>query len=92
MAGNDVINEIKRNVDTFIGKKVRLKANQGRKKIVELEGVLESTYPKVFVIRLNEKPGITKRVSYTYADLLTESVELSVWQKDHEERIGCVGL
>ncbi|HHY98746.1 MAG TPA: Veg protein [Firmicutes bacterium] len=92
MAGNDVINEIKRNVDTFIGKKVRLKANQGRKKIVELEGVLESTYPKIFVIRLNEKPGITKRVSYTYADLLTESVELSVWQKDHEERIGCVGL
>ncbi|HHY45689.1 MAG TPA: Veg protein [Firmicutes bacterium] len=92
MAGNDVLDRIKKDVDSFVGKKVRLKANQGRKKIVELEGVLESTYPKLFVIKLNEKPGITKRVSYTYADLLTESVELSVFQKDKEKRIGCAGL
>ncbi|MDD3898144.1 MAG: Veg family protein, partial [Syntrophomonadaceae bacterium] len=66
---------------------IRLKANRGRNRIVEREGVLESIYPNIFVIKLNERK-IERRVSYTYADVLTETVELFVYDKqDFEIRI-----
>ncbi|NPV53574.1 MAG: Veg protein [Firmicutes bacterium] len=92
MAAKNVLDRIKEDMESFVGKRVRLKANQGRKKVIEVEGILERTYPKVFIVRLNEKPGAEKRVSFTYADVLTETVELSVYSKDKEKRIGCAGL
>ena len=67
--------------------KIKLKANKGRKKIVEAEGILENTYPNIFVIKLDKSSAI-KRLSYTYADILTETVELTI----DNNRIGTVGL
>ena len=74
------ISEIKKDLEFFVGSKVRLKANRGRNRIIEREGVLESLYPNIFVIRLNERK-IERKVSYTYADVLTETVELFVYDK-----------
>jgi len=72
---------------TFVGSKIRLKANRGRNRIVEREGVLESIYPNIFVVKLNERK-IERRVSYSYADVLTETVELFVYDtQDAEIRI-----
>lgn len=71
------LEQIKLNLDACVGKKIRLKANKGRKKIVEAEGILESTYPNIFVVRL-DKSSAVKRISYTYADILTQTVELTV--------------
>ncbi|HKM17378.1 MAG TPA: Veg family protein [Limnochordia bacterium] len=79
------LEQIKLNLDACVGKKIRLKANKGRKKVVEAEGILENTYPNIFVIRL-DKSSAVKRLSYTYADVLTQTVELTV--DDH--RIGAV--
>lgn len=77
--------DIKRDLESFVGSKVRLKANRGRNRIVEKEGVLESIYPNIFVVKLSEKK-IERRVSYTYADVLTETVELFIFNnKDKEE-------
>ena len=78
------ISEIKKDLEFFVGSKVRLKANRGRNRIVEREGVLESIYPNIFVVRLNERK-IERKVSYTYADVLTETVELFVYDKQDEE-------
>ena len=81
------ISEIKKDLEFFVGSKVRLKANRGRNRIIEREGVLESIYPNIFVIRLNERK-VERKVSYTYADVLTETVELFVYDKqDLEIRI-----
>jgi len=81
------LSDIKRDLESFVGSKIRLKANRGRNRIVEREGVLESIYPNIFVIKLNERK-IERRVSYTYADVLTETVELFVYDKqDLEIRI-----
>jgi uncharacterized protein Veg len=81
------LSDIKRDLESFVGSKIRLKANRGRNRIVEREGVLESIYPNIFVIKLNERK-IERRVSYTYADVLTETVELFVYDKqDFEIRI-----
>jgi len=81
------IAEIKKDLEIFVGSKIRLKANRGRNRIIEREGILESIYPNIFVVRLNERK-IERKVSYTYADVLTETVELFVYDKqDLEIRI-----
>ncbi len=74
--------EIKRDLDYFVGSKVRLKANRGRNRIIEKEGILESTYPNLFVVKISERK-VDRRVSYSYADVLTETVELFVY--DHQD-------
>lgn len=78
--------EIKRDLEPFVGNKIKLKANRGRKRIVEKEGVLESTYPNIFVIRLDEKQ-LKRRISFTYADILTDTVQLTVLDGDKSIRI-----
>lgn len=87
MSSPRALSDIKKDLESFVGSKIRLKANRGRNRIVEREGVLESIYPNIFVIKLNERK-IERRVSYTYADVLTETVELFVYDKqDLEIRI-----
>lgn len=76
--------DIKLALDGYIGQKIHLKANSGRRKTIERTGVLEETYPSVFVVKLDEEQNSFDRVSYSYADILTESVELTVLNKDDE--------
>ena len=87
MSSPRALSDIKRDLESFVGSKIRLKANRGRNRIVEREGVLESIYPNIFVVKLNERK-IERRVSYSDADVLTETVELFVYDtQDAEIRI-----
>lgn len=72
----DVLLEIRKRLEPHVGERIKLKANRGRRKTFEKEGILENTYPSIFVIRIDE-PNYFQRVSFTYADVLTETVELS---------------
>ena len=69
---------IKDQLEDCIGKKVILKANKGRKKTTIKEGVLEAVYPSLFVVRVNNEYESARRVSYTYSDVLTTTVEVTV--------------
>ena len=72
-----MIKLIRERMEPLIGARVRLRANRGRNRIVENEGILDSLYPNVFVIRLMDKR--TERcVSYSYTDLLTSTVEIQL--------------
>ncbi|MBP2002696.1 uncharacterized protein Veg [Paenibacillus shirakamiensis] len=77
MAKN-TLSEIKNNLDAHVGQKILLRANGGRRKTIERTGVLEETYPSVFIVKLDEEQQSFKRVSYSYADILTESVEVTI--------------
>ncbi|WP_040931794.1 biofilm formation stimulator Veg, partial [Paenibacillus larvae] len=79
--------EIKRSLDPHVGQKIRLRANGGRRKTIERSGVLEETYPSVFIVKLDQEQHTFKRVSYTYADILTESVEVTVCNDEGQTRI-----
>ena len=46
------------------------------KKIVERSGILSETYPSVFVVELDQDENNFERVSYSYADVLTDAVEI----------------
>jgi uncharacterized protein Veg len=75
--GRSVLSDIRQALDGFVGYRVMVKANRGRRKVVEREGTLERTYANHFVILLDEDKQY-RRVSYSYADLLTDIVELSL--------------
>lgn len=70
--------QIKKDIETCIGEKVQLKANKGRKKAFIREGVLENTYPSIFIVKFENEYEATRRVSYSYTDILTKAVELVV--------------
>ena len=72
----DVVGRIRDNLGNMMGDRMRLKANMGRSKIVEREGVLEEIHPALFVVKVDEKRNRTARVSYSYVDVLTGTVEL----------------
>lgn len=86
MAKN-ALHDIKKSLDGLIGERVLLRANGGRRKTIERVGVLEETYPSVFVVKLDPPDGTFKRVSYSYADVLTETVELMVCKEGSNVRI-----
>lgn len=73
---NQTIERIQSNLKTMIGEKVKLKANLGRSKTVEAVGVLEEAHPKLFILSVKDGDQL-KRLSYSYADLLTQTVEIS---------------
>lgn len=77
MSARKLLADIKEDLQPYIGTEIRIKANRGRKKIVEKTGVLEGTYPNIFVIKVSEK-SVDRRISFSYADILTEAVVLTV--------------
>lgn len=81
----NILDQIKEEVKSFVGQRVSVKANRGRRKAVEKEGVLEKTHKNVFVVRIKDHNQI-RRLSYTYADLLTDDVVIK--SKDDEVKIG----
>ena len=72
---------IKRELQNHIGKKVIVRANKGRKKIVTRKGILKATYPSLFVLEVfNGEELVT--ASYTYSDVLTSTVQVTVLDED----------
>ncbi|KXB70610.1 MULTISPECIES: Veg family protein [Peptoniphilus] len=72
---------IKRELENHIGKKVIVRANKGRKKIVTRKGILKATYPSLFVLEVfNGEELVT--ASYTYSDVLTSTVQVTVLDEE----------
>jgi|AntDeeMinimDraft_5_1070356.scaffolds.fasta_scaffold123876_1 uncharacterized protein Veg len=79
------LDKIKDEVKSFVGHRVSVRANRGRRKDIEKEGVLEKTYKNVFIVRIKDHNQI-RRLSYTYSDLLTDNVVVE--SKDDGVKIG----
>lgn len=80
MIAKEEILLVREQVDKFIGSKVLIKANKGRKRVVVKEGVLQSTYPSIFIVKVqNEYQDSFRTVSYSYTDIITNNVELSLF-------------
>ncbi len=80
MSDKNTLVEIKQVIDRHIGEKVRLKTNGGRKKTIIKEGVIEETYPSIFIVKVDMDNSV-RHLSYSYSDILTETVELSLCNK-----------
>ncbi|WP_027632641.1 Veg family protein [Clostridium hydrogeniformans] len=74
MEKSRTLTSIKRDIESHVGERVTLKANGGRRKILVNSGVLEKTYPSIFMIRLDNDTQRT--VTYSYSDVLTKTVQI----------------
>lgn len=72
-----LVGSIHDTLNDFLGQRLKVRANMGRSKIVESEGVLTQVHPQLFIMEIDRKRGRTARQSYQYADVLTGMVELS---------------
>ena len=72
-----LVEEIRSILEAFKGKRVKLRANMGRSKIIEREGTVMQTHPQLFILEVDEKRGRKARQSYQYVDVLTGMVELT---------------
>lgn len=87
MSPKNVLGGIKENLDSFVGKRISLRTNKGRKQVIEENGILEKTYPHIFVVKLEENLS-QQRVTYSYADVLTETVEIMIHGDKGIKKIG----
>jgi len=87
MVAKDVLFEIRKKLETHLGEKIKLRANRGRRKTFEKEGVLESIYPSIFIVRVDEN-NYFQRLSFSYAEVLTETVELSFDEGELRRTVG----
>lgn len=74
---NDVFN-VRKSVERIVGSKVKLESNKGRHKTIIKEGVIENAYPSIFIIQLYEGLKPSGKVSYSYTDVLTKAVSITL--------------
>ena len=67
---------IKSRLDSHLGENLTIVAQAGRKKVVRRRGTLAETFHSVFVVDLDQNENSFERVSYSYADLLTKSIDI----------------
>ncbi len=72
-----LVDDIHSTLLDFTGKRLKVRANMGRSKIIEREGILTQAHPQLFIVEVDEKRGRKARQSYQYVDVLTGTVELT---------------
>lgn len=70
------IESIKDRLTDLIGENIVITVEAGRRKTTTHEGKLTETYPAVFVVELDDYKDSYERVSYSYADVLTNAIEI----------------
>ncbi|KRK38031.1 hypothetical protein FC62_GL000801 [Amylolactobacillus amylotrophicus DSM 20534] len=70
------IASIKHQLDDHLGQSLTVVAQAGRKKVTRRKGTLRKTFPAVFVVELDQDENNFERVSYSYTDLLTKTIQL----------------
>lgn len=73
------VRQVRKVVNAHIGSKVRIRLNKGRHKVDVTEGVITQTYPSIFLVEVsNEIEETCQTVSFSYTDVLTKDVCLSL--------------
>ena len=76
------VDMIKNELSEHIGKRVIVKANRGRKRIVTRKGILKSVYPSLFVVTISSEGLADRNISFTYSDALTSTVKIAILEED----------
>lgn len=76
------IGQINIALKSCIGVTLKVRANLGRSKISEYEGVVTEAHEQLFVVEVKRKRGSVERKSYQYVDVLTGNVVLMIAETD----------
>lgn len=84
MGDKDTIANLKIGISNKVGQKIIVKGVLGRGKTFEKEGIIKNAYPGIFIVKYNEN---NESSAYSYADVLTKTVELSIYDGDSYEPV-----
>lgn len=87
LATRETLTEIKRNVQNCVGKKVMLQTNKGKRKSKTSEGILAEVYNSVFIVKVDSGLGGERKLSFSYSDILTETVEITLCETQENLKI-----
>ena len=65
--------KIKEQINSWLGKRVRIKVNIGRNKFEYYEGEIVGTYPYLFTVNVDNQIK-----SFSYVEILTKDVQLKI--------------
>ena len=68
------IDTIRGKINELVGKNIYMEVCRGRKQIKKYNGVIENTFPSVFVVRLTDGGHVVDSLSYSYSDVLCGDV------------------
>ncbi len=71
-----IVDQIHDTLAALVGERLHVRANMGRSKIMESEGVITQVHPQLFIMEVDRKRGRKVRQSYQYVDILTGMVEI----------------
>ena len=74
---NDV-HHVRSDIKRIIGSKVRLETNKGRHKSVTTRGIISNAYPSIFTVQLSDGSDTNRKLSFSYTDVLTNAVEITL--------------
>ena len=73
------LDSIRKEIEKFIGFKILFRAKKGRRKTGVREGIIENAYGSIFLVEVPDKNrDVPERMSFSYADVLTNAVEITV--------------
>jgi len=84
MASRATLYEIMQDVEQCKGKRVVLRTNKGKRKARVAEGIVKDVFPAIFTVRIDDGTSSQRTVSFSYSDILTESVEVTIVETDHK--------
>jgi len=68
------IDTIREKINELVGKNIYMEVCRGRKQVKKYNGVVENTFPSVFVVRLTDSGQVVSSLSYSYSDVLCGDV------------------
>lgn len=69
---------VRRDIERFLGSKVILESNKGKNKSVVNEGIIANVYPSIFTVQLFDGKEPSRKLSFSYTDVLTNTVEITL--------------
>ena len=72
---------VRNDIQRIIGSTVRLETNKGRHKSVINKGIVSNVYPSIFTIQLSDDPDTSRKLSFSYTDVLTNTVEITLCEQ-----------
>ena len=70
------IEDIRNKINELVGKNIYMEVCRGRKRVTKHNGIIETTFPSVFVVRLTDDNQPVGSLSYSYSDVLCGDVKI----------------
>jgi len=69
---------VRDDIQKIVGSKVSIETNKGRHKSVVNQGIISNVYPSIFTVQLDEGSETSRKLSFSYTDVLTNTVEITL--------------